>query len=138
MSVEVDKDVLESAKFIYDRHPDLKETFPFWKLLSLLDRYDKNLVYIKENGEIKGASIYVMIDDMGLERIKNFVYDIRKLYGIKEILKRDGDNLHFLFVAADDFKIILKGLRKVIKQKNPKTITWFKPDMSFHIIKGKK
>jgi len=138
MSVEGNKNILESARFIYDRHPDLKDTFPFWKLLSLLDHYDKNLIYIKENGDIKGASVYVMIDDIGLERIRTFIYDVRKPKGIQEILKRNGDNLHFLFVAADDSSVILKGLRKVIKQRNPKTITWFKPDLTFHTIKGKK
>ena len=107
-----------------------------WRLLSLLDRYDRTLVYIKEKGKIKGAAIYVMIDDIGLERIRTFVYDVRKPEGILEIFKRNGDNLHFLFVAADSLKFILRGLRKVVKQKNPKTISWFKPDLTFHTLRG--
>ena len=129
-------DILETAMFLYNRYPELKTIYPFWRLLSLVDRHDNGLIYIKEDGKIVGAAVYVMVDDETLNKIEKFVYDVSHPEDVAEILKSKGDNLHFLSVAADNVRVILKGLKLTIKQRNPKTVSWLKPDMTFHKIRG--
>jgi hypothetical protein len=129
-------DVLKSARFVYSRYPEIQERYPFWQLLSFLDRFPKNYIYIKENDNIVGIGIYVMIDDLGLDRIATGIYDIRKPEGIRKVFERPGDNLHFIAAATDNVKIVLQGLKTIIKQRKPKSVSWFKPDMDrIHFIK---
>ena len=129
--------IIEISSFVYRAYPKFQERFKFSQMVSFIDRFEKNLIIIEENNEVKGVALYLMLDDIGLERVKTRVYDLGKPDGFNKALQRKGDNIHFIGVAARDTRTILKGLRQVIKQKKPKTVSWFKPDfIDFRIIKG--
>jgi len=129
--------MIDVAKFVYRNYTDLSSRLTFTQVLSLVDRFEKNIVIVKDGDVVKGAAMYFMVDDLGLERIRTRGLDLSKPGDIEKIMERAGDNLHFFSVVADDMKTILKGLKSIIKLKKPKTVSWFKPNMiDFRIIKG--
>ena len=129
------ENILETARFVYRGYSN--SSLEFWQCVSLVDRYEKNIIIIKEKGKIKGVSFYLLIDDIALLRLKTFVWKSNNHNDFKELIARKGNNLHFLGVVADGPSIILKGLKKLIKKYNPKTVSWFKQDyLNLRMIKG--
>jgi hypothetical protein len=129
--------MLDVAKFVYKSYETLHGSITYSQVLSLLDKFEDNVIVVRENDEIVGVAIYLMTDDISIRRVKSYVYRLNNPEHILEIMKRKGDNLHFIGVVAKDVRIILKGLKRVIKKENPKTISWFKPSMSdLKIIRG--
>lgn len=122
--------MIEVLNYIYKKYPLLLETYPRWILLSFLDRNPDKIIIEKEYGVIKGIAIFLEIDDDSLLDIINGDINIVNPTDITELLNKKGDNIHFILCATDSMKYILRGLRKVIKQKNPLSISWWKPDMS--------
>jgi len=129
-------EVLEISKYMYENYPSFKEMFPRWNLLSLLDKNRDKIAVIKEGKFIKGAALYLKLTDNSLSLIDAGVINLKSPDTIRELIKENGDNIHFVGVLADGTRTILKGLKDVIKRNSPKTISWFKPDMdSVHFIK---
>lgn len=129
--------MLDVAEYVYKNYETLKGSITYSQVLSLLDRFDNNIIVMREDDQITGVGIYFMTDDMSMRRIKSYVYRLNNPEHILEIMKRRGDNLHFIGVVAKDTKTILKGLKEVIKREKPKTISWFKPSMSdLKIVRG--
>ena len=131
------KNILETARFVYFGYPYFQERFKFSEIVSLVDRMERNIIIIKNKGEIEGIGMYFMIDDITLKRIKSFVINLSKEEGLNELFNRPGKNLHFIGVIALNVKTILKGLKILEKKLRPRTISWFKPNMyDFRMIKG--
>lgn len=128
-------EILEVTDFLYRGYPGFNKAFPRWKLLSLIDRHTDKVAVIRDGG-IKGAALYLKLTDNSLNMIDLGVVNIELPEVITELIKENGDNLHFVAVLADGAKTVLKGLKEVIRKENPKTVTWFKPDMDrVHYIK---
>ena len=131
------KEVLSLAKHFYNNYPDARR-FAFWKLLSLMDRHRDKLICVKEDGKILGSALYLRLND---EDIKNIIYgeiSIGNPEIAQDLLSRKGDNIHFIYVFADGEKTILKGLKKVIKKENPRSVSWYKPNMELRFIKFRR
>lgn len=122
--------MIELSKYIYKNYPNLKNKIQYWQLLSLLDKNEDKVITIKENEEFKGSALYIRISDDDLWKIEYGFIDLTNPKEIVQLLNSKGDNIHFLYVLADGQKTILKGLREVIKKENPKTISWFNPEMT--------
>ena len=129
------EEILEVTDFLYKGYPGFNKTFTRWRLLSLIDRNTDKVEVIRDK-EIKGVALYLKLTDKSLNLLDFGVIDLKSPEVVTELIKEDGDNIHFVAVLADGAKTILKGLRKVIKKHNPKTITWFKPNMDrIHFVK---
>lgn len=141
MSEGVDKEVLEITNYLYANYPRFKEMFPKWRLLSIIDRNMDKVAFIRKDGELKGAALFLKLTDATLFGIDVGFISLKDPEVINNIIKENGDNIHFIGVLADSGRIVLRGLREVIKKENPKTVSWFKPEMDkVHFIKlrGKK
>lgn len=109
---------------------DFYRNIPFWQILSSFERNSDKLIIIKDR-IFRGGAIYLKLSD---NMIRNIFTGEKTIEDMDDLIKDNGDNIHFIFVKADSLRIILKGLRTVIKNENPKTISWFKPDLSFRFI----
>ena len=92
-----------------------------------LCNYPDRLVVVQDAMRINGVAIYLTLSDNTYNRLKDL--DITQIDVIKELLPEDGDNIHFVLLCAGDFSSILKGLKETIKKRNPKTVSWFSPDL---------
>ena len=132
--------MLELAKWIYENYPGMKRMMPFWKFLSILDRYEDRIAVIEdENGKFKGAAIYVRLTDEVLNDILLGNLSMTSVEDMEEILAEEGKNIHFIRVIADGPRTILKGLKQVIAKENPDTVSWYKPDMDgIHFVYSRR
>lgn len=130
--------MIELSKYIYENYPGLKDKVQYWQLLSLLDKNEDKVVVVKENNNFKGAALYVRLTDETLWKLRYGFMRVDNAWDIQQMISEKGQNIHFLYLLADGTTTILKGLREVMRKENPKTISWFSPDMSkFNMWKGK-
>lgn len=122
--------MIELSKYIYENYPGLKNKVQYWQLLSLLDKNEDKVIIVKEGNVFKGAALYVRLTDDTFWKLHYGFIKIDNPQNIQQILNEKGENIHFLYLLADGIKTILKGLREVMIKENPKTISWFSPDMS--------
>lgn len=126
--------MIEVLKYIYQKYPTMR--LPRWRALSLLDRYEKNIIVERENGIIIGAAIYIRVDDETLSEIMEDSSLLRRIHDYSKDWGKDGDNIHFIGLVANGIKPILRGLRSI---KNYKTVSWYNQDNSeFFIMDNKK
>ncbi len=130
--------MLELCNHIYENYPNMKKMFPRWRLLSLLDKNEDKVFYFKENGKFICAALYVKLTDKTFAKMDLGFVNMRNSEEVQELLKENGKNIHVIYVLANGMKSIRKGIRKVIEKENPKTFSWYEPDMSrLHIYKIK-
>src|SRR3990167_6281695 len=122
--------MLELCNYIFYNYPDLKNRIARWQLLSLLDKNEDKIIIVKENGKFKGSALYVKLTDETLWKLEWGFIDIKNPDDIKQMLSEKGNNIHFLYVLADNFKTIRKCLREAIKKENPKNVSWYNPEMT--------
>lgn len=122
--------MIELSKYIYENYPDLKNKIQYWQLLSLLDRNEDKVIIVKEDNKFKGSALYAKISDETLWKIEWGFLDLTKPQNIQEVLNDKGNNIHFLYLLADSFRTIRKGLKEVIQKENPKNVSWFNPEMT--------
>ncbi len=131
--------MLDIAKYMYLNY-DFGNQLQYSHVLSLLDHYADNMFVLRDEEEnIKGVAVYFKLSDKGLDRVKTFIYDLRTIKGIEDARKDTGNNIHIFAVVTSGVSNILKGVRGIIKKENPKTISWFSPDMvdfNLYNVKG--
>lgn len=94
--------------------------------------YQDKIVIIREP-EIRGVAIYLTLSDETYKQLEKI--DISDVDTLSRLLKEQGDNIHFILLAADGLRTIMMGVNKVKKErKGIKTISWWNPDMS-HLYK---
>lgn len=121
--------MIELSRYIYEHYPNIKSKIQYWKLLSLLDKNEDKIIMVMGNNKILGTALYAKISDENLWKIEYGFLNLTKPEDVKVILEDNGENIHFLYLLAKSFLIIKKGLSEVIKKENPKTVSWFSPDM---------
>jgi len=122
--------MLELCDYIYYNYPNLKEKFQRWQILSLLDRNEDKIIYLKERGIFKLASLYVMLTDETYQELLEGKLDLRDRQVLSKMLQEKGDNAHALYILTNGFNNIRKGIRILIDREHPKTISWYNPNMS--------
>lgn len=140
--------MLELCDYIYNNFPNLRKMFARWQILSMLDKNEDKIIFIKDDGEFKGVAFYVKVSDEILEEFKvlsrNNPEVVKEVLSdaefIKVLLQEEGDNIHFLFVSADSFYTIQRMKREVIKREKAETISWFRltPKYKFKLNKIKQ
>lgn len=96
------------------------------QLEQALSNHPDKLVVVRDELGIKGMAVFLRLSDKSYNHLQKM--DISQLDVIKALLPEDGDNFHFVLLAAGDFKTIMSGLRKVIKSQKPRTISWWDPE----------
>lgn len=90
-------------------------------------RFKDNFVIVRDD-KIKGVAIFLTLSDKTYMHLKK--YDISQIDVLSILLQEHGDNVHFVLLCADGIKTILYGIQEVKKRRNPKTISWWNPDLN--------
>lgn len=96
-------------------------------MIKALDLNKDKVVVVMKGEEIKGVAVFVTLTDDTYAKLETL--DISKVQVVIDMLKEDGDNIHFILVACSGMGNILKGI-KIAKKTNPRTISWWNPTMN--------
>ncbi len=96
------------------------------QLEAAINNHPDKIIVVRDHIGIKGMSVYLTLSDETYEHLQDT--DITQVDVVKELLKERGDNIHFVLLAAGDFRTIINGLKSVIRSRKPKTASWFSPD----------
>ncbi len=120
----------ELVDFIWDNYPVLKDHLRKEQVGWLLKQHSDRVIIVRDLGTIKGIGFYLRLTDKTYEDLKDRKISLRSGETLKSCLVENGNNIHFGFAVADGFKTIMKGLRQVIENEKPQTISWSSPDMT--------
>ncbi len=99
------------------------------------DRDDK--IVVVRDDKIRGVAVFVTLSDETYAKVRHL--DITAVDILTDLFKESGPNIHFVLLCADGWKTILYGIDKVKAKYDPKTISWWNPDLSqFHEYKFKE
>lgn len=118
----------ELAVYLYYGFPLLQKQGTVKNVEEFIERNIEKVIYIREGIELVGVAVYMLLED---DTISKVLYDcdyLKKLENFRKAEKENGDNLHFFTLRANGIRIILKGLKNIMEVKNPKTISWIKPN----------
>lgn len=131
------KEVLEVANYVWNDFPKVR-LIPFWQVLGIIDRNQEKVVVIKDSSGIKGVAMFLTLTDESLTRILLKEINVFDEIDMQNLFKEDGDNIHFIFVLAENMKTVLKGLKKIIQDKTPYSVSWFNPELDFRLLKYRR
>jgi len=120
----------EAVDFVFHNYSQSVPFFNKEDLKKLILSNENKVVIVKDGNRIAGVGFYYKLDNVTFKRIVNRDLDIGLTVTAYICLSQKGSNIHFILVVAKSMVNILKGLREVIKRENPKTISWFSPDMN--------
>ena len=133
------RDALKLAYYVYNNYPEFSKKFEFWQILSLIDRNKEKIIYIRENNLFAGCAMYLTLTEESFQFIKSDGTSLTDPNFMGKFIEEDGDNIHFIYVLAKGYKIIRKGIDKLLLLRSPKTISWYNPKMNkFHYYKVKR
>lgn len=123
----------ELTDFIWDNYRVVQAQLKKEQIEALLRQYSDRVIIVRELGDIKGIGFYLRLTDETFKQIREGVFDTTKIENAKICLDENGNNIFFAFVVADSFKTVMKGLRQVIENEKPKTVSWYSFDRKiFH------
>jgi len=111
--------------FICEKYPNTDK-----KSMELVYKTFPEKFIVIQNGKIDLAAFYYTLDDNTFNKIKEGKLKITDLRNAERLIRSKGKNIHFGICASRGWKPIREGIREVIKRENPKTISWFKKDLS--------
>ena len=89
--------------------------------------HPEKIIIVRDKG-IVGIAIFLTLSDSTYSQLER--YDLRDVEVIKELCLETGNNLHFVLLTADSFKTIRLGLKRLIKNLRPKTVSWWNPEFN--------
>jgi hypothetical protein len=92
-----------------------------------LQNHQDKIVIVRDE-KIKGVGIFVTLTDETYALLREL--DITDIDILKGLLVQSGPNIHFIVLCADGVKTIMTGLIQVKRKYNPKTISWWNPDLT--------
>ena len=122
--------MIEVLEYIFKKNKELSKRFPKWKILSFIDRHQDRIVSIYKKDKIVGFSIYLKLTDETLYKVFCRDFEFKNFEAVDSALKENGRNIHFIMLVSDGIGIIRKGLRNIIKNENPETISWFNREIN--------
>ena len=75
-----------------------------------------------------GIGVFLTLNDETYKRLE--MIDIRRIDVLQALALEVGRNVHFVLLVAKDLKTIMRGLRQVIRDFKPKTVSWWNPSFS--------
>ena len=122
--------MIEALEYIFKKNKELSKRFPKWKILSFIDRHQDRIVSIYKKDKIVGFSIYLKLTDETLYKVFCRDFEFKNFEAVDSALKENGRNIHFIRLVSDGIGIIREGLRNIIKNENPETISWFNKEIN--------
>lgn len=112
----------------YPRYAQAREHVPDDKtLMTALEIHASKVIVVYKGEAIAGVGIYLTLDDDTYEHIESF--DMSRVDVLSRLLVQTGQNFHFVLLTADSSATIRTGLR-IAKALNPKSISWWNPEMT--------
>ena len=91
-------------------------------------RHKDNVICVKDaQGEVKGVAVFYRMSDKSLYDLTPWHVMNKEL--ITRLMNETGRNIHIIHLAADDIQTIIRGFQELKRREQPKTISWFTPDM---------
>ncbi len=122
----------EIIDFVNEHYPVFSQNKELIYAL-VLNHRDK--IIVNRNGSIEGVGFFYRLNDAMLGYVRDRIIDINDLADAGILLNQRGDNIHFDFVVAKNFKAKWKGFKETIRRERPKTVSWFSPSMKQFNIK---
>jgi len=118
--------VREISQYIYDGFEIMQQQGTVEHVVEMIDRNFHHVVYVRDCGILIGVAVFFRVTDSTLEKIKCGEVDLKDPEEFKKVEKEDGDNVHIFSIRADGMATILRGLRDIIKNLKPKTVSWYR------------
>ena len=96
-------------------------------LVTALNLHKDKVVVVHENEKITGVAVFLTLTDESYAKIEQF--DLTNLEVLKLLLLEHGKNFHFILWTAKHISDILVGVRVLKRERQPKTLSWWTPDM---------
>jgi len=129
---------IEIADFIFEHYPEM-DAENYGEMVNFIANVD-HLHVERNDGKIILVAIYFMINDTALGRIvADNKYHEDKQFLI-DCMKQKGQNAHvYMAVHHGDQASMIRAVKAAIVYHNPKTLSWYNPDMSkFHIYRTRR
>lgn len=114
------------AEFFQENYSGIKEKLSIEDCVSMISMFEDSLYYKCIDGEIKCLLVYLKVNDDYFNIIKGGYPVLNEPEFILECLKNKGKNIHFFLAISKKLRYTLEGLRSVIKEERPDTVSWFK------------
>lgn len=95
-------------------------------LLNALTYFQSNIMVGMRDGKVCGVAIYLTLNDATYENLDSF--DLERVDVVARLMEQIGKNIHFILLCTDDKNVLWYGL-SCAKKLNPKTISFWTPDM---------
>lgn len=125
----------EAIDFVWENYSYISNNFKKEQVEEFFLLYQDNIVKVYESGMISGVGFYLKLSDGVFEDVKNRVLDLTASEVARDALKEQGRNIHFIMAIGEGLRSIRQAIRKVVEKENPKTISWFSPDMKQFFLK---
>lgn len=96
-------------------------------LFKALDLNKDRLIVIHKDNQIQGVAVFLTLSDTTFKVLEYL--NLSDLETLTNLMREQGNNVHFILLTAKDAKTIRAGIKEVKKRK-PKTISWFNPTMT--------
>lgn len=115
--------------FILSNYNFLNNNYSYDDINHLLRYFNENSVLIINNNEPVAFGIFLLLSDQSFKLVQDKSIDITLSSTLMKLINEDGDNIHFILAVSKSYHYTREALKEVIKKFNPKTISWFSPDM---------
>lgn len=95
-------------------------------LFTALDVHKDKIVVVHDDGDVCGVALFLTLTDVSYEKLESL--DMEDLDVMAGLLDEKGPHIHFILLSSEGTKVILSGLKAVIKERDPKTISWWDPE----------
>lgn len=106
---------------------DLKKRIRKDVLRESLMNLEDRMIIIRKDKEIALVAIYYTLSDESYAKLEEVDMTLEDV--VRGLAYDHGNNIHFILVAGGGYATIRMGIEEVKRRCNPKTISWWSPDM---------
>lgn len=124
-----DTQLLDKAiLYVYHNYPEMKSSLTIQQLTEFMNSHQDNIVFVDDGELIKGVAWYLKLTDETFKKIVNI--NLKDSNTMNDLLKENGNNIHFVLLVADGSRTIRKGLKIIKDRERPRSISGFNQDMT--------
>ncbi len=103
--------------------------------LSCFVAHSRHIHIERKDGKIIMLAIFFMVDGKSIDRIAQDPMYQEDCAFVNDCMKQNGEHAHvYMAVHTGDVGSMIRCVRSAIIHSNPRTVSWYSPDMSrFHI-----
>ena len=96
-------------------------------LIKALDVHQDKIVVVHDKDIVLGVALFATLTDETFQNLEHI--DIANVETLASLLAEEGKNIHFFLLTANGVGTILAGMKAAIRERKPRTISWWSPDM---------